>query len=98
MCPWLIRHPLLRHGPSQAASTRLDDTVQTVRNGVSHGAVVGLGENGDEGLHRRVTQIAFLSNVTGSAAEVVVTLPGGARRLVAVEEDALRRFLYAWCQ
>jgi hypothetical protein len=91
-------HPLRRPGPSQAASTRLDDIVLTMRNGMSHGTVVYLDEDGDESPHRRVTQIAFLSNVTGSAAEAVGALPRGARRLVAVEEDALRRFLYAWCQ
>ena len=92
------QHPLRRRVPACAAGVPFGDIITTMRHGLSHGCVVYLDENGAETPRRRVTQVAFLANASGGQTMAAQRLPRGARRLVAVEEQALRAFLSSWCR
>ena len=87
------KHPLRGDSFSTAADAVFEDIIYTMRHGLSHGCVVYLDESGAENPHRRVTQIAFLAKAQGNSG-----LPPGARRLVVVEEQAFKTFLFAWCR
>ena len=86
-------HPLAGQPAIRAEDVCFENILLTLRNGLAHGSVVYLDEQGQERPNRRVTQVGFLSNIRGDEAA-----PAGSHRLVVVEEQALRRFLIAWCQ
>lgn len=92
------QHPLRRPVPACAADVLFEDIIFTMRHGLSHGCVVYLDENGDETPNRRVTQVAFVANASGGQTMAAQKLPNGARRVVVVEEQALKTFLVAWCR
>jgi hypothetical protein len=86
-------HPLRRANPPLAGGVAFANIIHTLRHGLAHGCVVYLDENGEERPGRRVTQIAFLCKAYQASG-----VPPGAHRLVVVEEEALRTFLFAWCR
>lgn len=86
-------HPLAGDAAIRAEDVSFENILLTLRNGLAHGSVVYLDETGPERPDRRVTQVAFLSDIRRD-----VPAPPQSHRLVVVEEQALRRFLIAWCQ
>lgn len=86
-------HPLADSPAIQAEDASLENILLTLRHALSHGCVVYLDEAGHERPNRRVTQVAFVSETRGDHAA-----PVGSHRIVVVEEQALRRFLIAWCE